>query len=181
MQRHLEIDLASLGKVKNGDMRGLRLTVYMEGTPTISGRSWTNQGQINLAIHGASSIHMAVLKNEKGELLKILILTPYAQANRDVNRKLAEVSPWDICKAQVSGCTIDAAQGAEADLVITAYIAGDRGGFVSHGKTGRCMDSTTAGSAPYLERGLLYEAESAVESLADVSRNAERQQCRNLY
>lgn len=126
--------IASIGKleVRNERMRGSRLTVLMDGTPTISKTSWTNLGQINFALHLASELHKNGVKNDNGELLSVLILTPYAQASRDGNRALREMSPAEICKSRVVFCTIDAAQGAEADFVITIYTVGDRGGFLFH-------------------------------------------------
>lgn len=109
---------------------GTRLTIWHEGDHQKWGTSWTNPSQINLAVHLASRLHTSGLVNEDGNLLSILIATPYAQATRDARRAVAALSPWEICHQRIDVRTIDGAQGNEYDFTITAYIVGPKGGFL---------------------------------------------------
>lgn len=121
-------DFLSENVLKGGNMDGNRVTIFNAGTPTKQGTSWSNESQCNLALHIASKIHHAGITNDKGQLVSILITTPYAQATRNARRLLARMSDWEVCKELVDVRTIDNAQGSEYDVVITCYIRA--GGFL---------------------------------------------------
>lgn len=74
--------------------------------------------------------HTGGITNDDGKLVDILIITPYAQACRDATRMLAQILSWEICKDRIRVKAIDASQGDEADVVLTAYIVGSKGGFL---------------------------------------------------
>lgn len=105
----------------NSQIRGSRVTIFTEGSPTKMGTSWTNMLHLSMAMYIASEIHMQGLRNDYGQLLSILIITPYAQAARDAKRLLAQLSNWEICKPQVTIAKIDTAQGDEADITISDH------------------------------------------------------------
>lgn len=131
LQRFLNLEVLSKdASDTSSHMIETRATVWYEGDPMKSGTSWTNTSQINLALHYASRIHTSGLTDDKGDLVSILISTPYAQATRDMRRAAAAMSPWEICKGKLDIMTIDGSRGSEFDVTITPYIVGVGGGFL---------------------------------------------------
>lgn len=110
-------------------LNGTRATIFMAGNPVQQGTSWENNAQCQLALHLAATMHQRGFADEKGNLVSILISTPYAQATRSAIRLLKRMSPWEICKSRVDVRTIDNSQGSEYDVTITPFIH-EKGGFL---------------------------------------------------
>lgn len=120
--------LSKFGK-ETGDFAGNRLTVWMEGTPEQYTKSWTNLPQCEYALHLAAKVQQSGIPNRNGEVLGVMIITPYADAATDLRRLARKMGPWEHCREKLRICTIDEAHGDEEDFVITAFI-NPNGGFL---------------------------------------------------
>lgn len=117
------------GGKEKGSFTGNRLMVWLEGHPEKLTKSWSNKSQCQYAIHLAIKIHQSGIATDDGRVPSVLILTPYSQATSETRRMLKQIHPAEYCAERVSVRTIDDAQGAEADFVVTAFI-NTKGGFL---------------------------------------------------